>query len=125
MSDDQSKLAALRRKSRVEHAPPYDELDEFLHSGAVEAVYVAVPNDLHAAFTERAAAAGVHVLCQKPMASSSAQAEQMITYRLHFDQANMAAVETLESGKIGDPRYLSAIFSQQVTPGVHVQPPSQ
>jgi predicted dehydrogenase len=128
-SDDETKLAALRRKYRVEHALPYDQLDEFLASGAVEAVYIALPNDLHADFTERAAAAGVHVLCEKPMASSSAHAERMIAacarahvklmiaYRLHFDQANMAAVDVLKRGKIGDPRYLSAIFSQQVTAG--------
>ena len=128
-SDDESKLAALRRKYRVEHALPYAQLDEFLRSGAVEAVYIAVTNDRHAEVTERAAAAGVHVLCEKPMASSSAHAERMIAvcqrahvklmiaYRLHFDEANLAAVETIKSGKIGDPRYLSAIFSQQVTPG--------
>jgi glucose-fructose oxidoreductase len=128
-SDDESKLAALRRKYRVEHALPYGQLDEFLRSGAVDAVYIAATNDRHAEFTERAAAAGVHVLCEKPMASSSAQAERMIAvcqrarvklmiaYRMHFDEANMAAVEIIKSGKIGDPRYLSAIFSQQVTPG--------
>jgi predicted dehydrogenase len=126
-SDEASKLAALRRRYGVEHALPCGELDEFLRSGAVEAIYIALPNDLHAEFTERAAAAGVHVLCEKPMASSSAHAQRMmaacararvklmIAYRLHFDQANMAAVEILKSGKIGDPRYLSAIFSQQVT----------
>ncbi|HXU64815.1 MAG TPA: Gfo/Idh/MocA family oxidoreductase, partial [Polyangia bacterium] len=128
-SDDETKLAALRRKVRVEHALPYAQLDEFLRSGAVDAVYIAVTNDRHAEFTERAAAAGVHVLCEKPMASSSAHAQRMIAacqrarvklmiaYRLHFDEANLAAVEIIKSGKIGDPRYLSAIFSQQVTPG--------
>ncbi len=128
-SDDQTKLAALRRKFHVQHALPYDQLDEFLRTGAVDAVYIAVPNDLHAEFTERAAAAGVHVLCEKPMASSSAHAQRMIAacrrahvklmiaYRLHLDQANLAAMEILKSGKIGEPRYLSAIFSQQVTAG--------
>jgi glucose-fructose oxidoreductase len=128
-TDDETRLAALRRKYRVEHALPYTQLDEFLRSGAVEAVYIAVPNNLHAELTERAAAAGVHVLCEKPIASSSAHAERMIAacgrarvklmiaYRSHFEQATRAAVKILRSGKIGDPRYLSAIFSQQLTAG--------
>jgi len=127
--DDETKLAALRRKFRVEHALPYAQLDDFLRSGAVDAVYIAVTNDRHVEFTERAAAAGVHVLCEKPMASSSAHAERMIAvcqrahvklmiaYRLHFDQANLAAAEIIQGGRIGEPRYLSAIFSQRVTAG--------
>ncbi len=128
-SDDETKLAALRRRFHVEQALPYAQLDEFLRSGAVDAVYIAVTNDRHVEFTERAAAAGVHVLCEKPMAASGAHAERMIAvcqrahvklmiaYRLHFDQANLAAVEIIKGGRIGEPRYLSAIFSQQVTPG--------
>ena len=127
-SDDATKLRALKKKYDVEYALPYDQLSEFLASGAVDAVYIAVPNDLHAAFAESAAGAGVHVLCEKPIAASSAQAERMIAacerggvklmiaYRLHFEAANLSAMELVRSGKIGEPRFFSAIFSQQVTP---------
>jgi predicted dehydrogenase len=126
---DETELAWLRRKYRAAQALPYSQLDDFLRAGAVDVVYIAAPNDLHAELTERAAAAGVHVLCEKPMAASSAHAQRMIAacararvklmiaYRLHFDEANLAAVELLRSGKIGDPRSLSAIFSRQVTSG--------
>ena len=127
-SDDPTKLRALKKKYDVEYALPYDQLSEFLATRSVDAVYIAVPNDLHAAFAESAAGAGVHVLCEKPIAASSAQAERMIAacerggvklmiaYRLHFEEANLSAMELVRSGRIGEPRFFSAIFSQQVTP---------
>ena len=70
----------------------------------------------------------MHVLCEKPIAASSAQAERMIAacerggvklmiaYRLHFEEANLSAMEIVRGGRIGEPRFFSAIFSQQVTP---------
>jgi glucose-fructose oxidoreductase len=68
------------------------------------------------------------VLCEKPIAATSAQAERMIAacarvgvklmvaYRLHFEEANLSAVETLQTGKLGEPRFFSSLFSQQVMP---------
>jgi predicted dehydrogenase len=41
----------------------------------------------------------------------------MIAYRLHFEKANLSAIEVARSGKIGEPRILSSVFSQQVRPG--------
>jgi glucose-fructose oxidoreductase len=128
-SDDASKLRALRKQYDVEYALPYDQLSAFLETGSVDAVYIAVPNDLHAEYAEAAAGAGVHVLCEKPIAGSSAQAERMIAacerggaklmiaYRLHFEEANLRAMEIIRSGKLGEPRFLTTVFSQQVTPG--------
>jgi glucose-fructose oxidoreductase len=127
-SDDPTKLRALRRRYDVEYALPYDQLDEFLESNTVDAVYIALPNDLHAAFAERAAQARVHVLCEKPIASRSAEAERMIAacerakvklmiaYRLHFEPANLSAVELIRRGTIGEPRFFSSVFSMQVSP---------
>ena len=128
-SDDATKLRALRKQYDVEYALPYDQLSAFLETGSVDAVYVAVPNDLHAAFTEAAAGLGVHVLCEKPIAANGAQAGRMIAacerggaklmiaYRLHFEEANLRAMEIIRSGKLGEPRFLTTVFSQQVTPG--------
>jgi predicted dehydrogenase len=127
-SDDPTKLRALRRRYDVEYALPYDQLDEFLESNTVDAIYIALPNDMHAAFTERAAQAGVHVLCEKPIAGTAAEAERMvaacerakvklmIAYRLHFEPANLSAVELIRRGAIGEPRFFSSVFSMQVTP---------
>jgi predicted dehydrogenase len=128
-SDDDTKLRSLKRRYGAEHALPYHRYDELLATGAVDAVYIAVPNDLHADYAIRAARAGVHVLCEKPIAGSSVDAERMITacagagvklmiaYRLHFEEANLSAIEVVNRGTIGEPRYLSALFSQQIVPG--------
>jgi glucose-fructose oxidoreductase len=128
-SDDDAKLRLIKRAYGVEHALGYEHYDEFLSSGAVDAVYIALPNDMHADYTVRAARAGIHVLCEKPMATTTAEAERMIAaceqadvklmiaYRLHFDEANLSAIEALEDGRIGEPRFFSSTFSQQVAPG--------
>lgn len=128
-SDDPTKLRALKHRYGVAHALPYERYDDFLKTGAVDAVYIAVPNDLHADYAIRAARAGVHVLCEKPIAASSADAERMIAacaehrvrlmiaYRLHFEEANLSAIEVVREGQIGEPRYFSALFSLQILPG--------
>ena len=125
-SEDATKCRALKRKYRVEYALPYDEYDAFLASGAVDAVYITLPNDMHREYTERAARAGVNVLCEKPAAVTAADAERMIdvcaehdvklmiAYRLHFEAANLNAVEIVRKGKIGEPRFFSSTFSLQV-----------
>jgi predicted dehydrogenase len=91
-------------------------------------VYIAVPNSGHREFTERAARAGVHVLCEKPMAETvedcaamiavcnEHNVRLMIAYRLHFDEANLRAIELVQSGKLGNPRIFTSVFSQQVRP---------
>jgi predicted dehydrogenase len=52
--------------------------EELLADPQVEAVYIAVPHFLHAPITEQAAAAGKHVLCEKPIATTLAEADRMI-----------------------------------------------
>lgn len=125
-SGDEQKRKQLVRRHEVEFALPYEELDDFLRSGQVQAVYVAVPNHLHKEMTLRAARAGVHVLCEKPMAPSARDCREMIAacddarvklmcaYRLHLEPANLTAVEELRRGRIGDPRYYTSAFSFQL-----------
>ncbi|HKV48153.1 MAG TPA: Gfo/Idh/MocA family oxidoreductase [Candidatus Acidoferrales bacterium] len=129
VSSDPEKLKKLARKYCVAATYSYEQFDQCLKSGEIDAVYIALPNNMHRAYTEAAADAGIHVLCEKPMAFNeddceamisacdTAQVKLMIAYRLHFECGNLEAVKTVNSGKIGAPRIFSSVFSQQVKPG--------
>lgn len=54
----------------------YDNFDSIISNKAVDAVYIGLPNSMHADFTIRAAKAGKHVLCEKPMASNVAECKR-------------------------------------------------
>jgi glucose-fructose oxidoreductase len=125
-SNDRTKLRGLKRKYDVPMALGYDQYDDYLRSGEVDAVYIALPNDMHAEYTIRAAQTGVHVLCEKPIATGSEDAEAMLTacaengvrlmigYRLHFEGATLEAIERVRRGDIGRPRFFSSTFAMQV-----------
>ena len=129
VSGDPLKREELRKKYDLERAYSYEQYDELLKSGEIDAVYIALPNSMHAEYTERAARAGVHVLCEKPMAVTEAECELMarvarehkvklmIAYRLHFERANLEAIEIARSGRIGEPRLFTSTFTMQVVPG--------
>src|SRR5262245_21190651 len=75
VSGDATKRRQLGRKYRVA-TYSYEQYDRCLAN--VDAVYIALPNSMHAEYTIRAAAAGVHVLCEKPMAVTAEDCEAMI-----------------------------------------------
>lgn len=134
-----SKLVALitgdptkEQKLATKYGVPafhYDEFEQAVAEQEIEAVFIALPNTQHRPFTERAARAGVHVLCEKPMATTEkdcramiaacekADVRLMIAYRLHFAPAHLEAIALARSGKLGDLRYFSSIFGMQVEPG--------
>ncbi len=104
----------------------YDNFDTILHNPAVDAVYVALPNSMHADFTIRAAKAGKHVLCEKPMATSVAECEAMIAackaanvklmiaYRCHFESTNLKAAKLIHDGALGQVQAIEAAFGFNV-----------
>ena len=128
VSDDRQKLKKLGRRYHVDQLFSYREYGDCLRSGMLDAVYIALPNHLHAQYTIEAARAAIHVLCEKPMAvtekdcramiraAEDAGVKLMIAYRLHFEAANMTAVRIVRSGKLGDPRFFTSAFSMQVRP---------
>lgn len=128
VTDDPKKAEALGAKYHVSQVQDYDKYDALLRSGTIDAIYIALPNHMHKDFTVRAAREGIHVLCEKPMANSAAECEEMIraaeqhnvklmiAYRLHFEPANLKAIDLVQSGALGDPRFFSSAFSQQVAP---------
>ena len=135
VSSSDHKLEELGERYGVTTLAHYDDLDRLLTSNKIDAVYIAVPNDLHAEMTLIAARHGVHVLCEKPMAPTEAECMQMIrscearhvklmiAYRLHFQAANLVAIEIARGGEIGEPRIFSSTFALQVREGnTRVQP---
>jgi len=135
---DNAKLSALvtgdaqkaEELSQKYSAPAYgyEQLDELLKSGEIDAVYIAVPNSEHRKFAEQAAKAGRHVLCEKPLAYTAKDAQAMIdaceragvklmtAYRLHFEEGNLQAIKVAQSGHIGEPRLFSSMHCMQVDP---------
>jgi len=127
VSDDEEKRRKLSRKYRVP-AFGYRDLEDVLAHHDADAVYIALPNDMHADYVVRCAQAGAHVLCEKPLALSEAECRRMIdacenagvklmtAYRLHFEPANLEAVKLIGKGAIGETRLFSSDFSYQVKP---------
>lgn len=129
ISNDPTKLAELSKMYDVKNCYSYEQYDEALRSNTFDAVYIALPNDMHKDYTIAAAQAGIHVLCEKPMATSKDECNQMIAaaksnsvklmiaYRLHFERTNMKTVEAVELGKIGIPKLFNSTFTLQVREG--------
>lgn len=103
--------------------------EALLADPAVQAVYIALPNDLHAPWTIRCAEAGKHVLCEKPMAVNWAEAMAMIEAARYHDVFYMEAfmyrchpqthrlVELIREGAIGRVKHIDSSFAFQMGPG--------
>jgi len=109
----------------------YDQFDAMARSGAVDAVYIATPNSSHARYAERAAKHRLHLLVEKPLATTAAEAESIVAaaneagvnlvtaYRLHNDAGTIKVMEMIRAGTIGDPRYFWSAFCFQIPAGNH------
>jgi predicted dehydrogenase len=129
VSGNPQKLKQVSRRYEVPYCYSYRQYDQCLREGHIDAVYIALPNSLHCDYAVRAADAGIHVLCEKPMAvteqecrrmiqaADRADTKLMIAYRLHFEEANMDTVELARSGKLGNLRLFNSVFTMQVREG--------
>jgi len=107
----------------------YENFDSIASNKQVDAVYVALPNSMHAEYTIRAAKGGKHVLCEKPMATSVADCESMIAacksagvklmiaYRCHYEPTNLKAVSLIRSGALGQVQAIESAFGFNSDPG--------
>jgi len=126
ISEDAKKLKVIGKQYKVKHLFTYDEIEECLESGLIDALYVATPNDVHREIVELAAKHQIHVLCEKPMAVSKEDCQKMdqaakknqiklmIAYRLHFEAANLEAIKLCRDGKLGDLKFFNSDFSFQI-----------
>jgi predicted dehydrogenase len=120
-SRDLGRARAAASELRIARA--LGSYEELLADPDVDAVYIPLPNDLHAEWTIAAARAGKHVLCEKPLAMTAAEAERMIEvcqtegvllmeafmYRLHPTWE--AVRDLVTSGRIGELRAVQGWFS--------------
>lgn len=107
----------------------YEDFDSIVSNKQVDAVYVALPNSMHAEYTIRAAKAGKHVLCEKPMATNVAECERMIAackaagvklmiaYRCQYEPTNLKAVSLIRSGDLGPVQAIESAFGFNIKPG--------
>jgi len=128
VTGDPIKQKKLSAKYKIDRVYSYEQYDQCLADG-VDAVYLVLPNHLHKEYAVRAAKAGVHVLCEKPMAVNSQDCEEMIrvadekgvklmiAYRLHFEESHLQAINIVQQGTLGDLRIFTSEFTQQVTEG--------
>jgi predicted dehydrogenase len=108
----------------------YDTYDKLVDNPAVQVIYIVLPNGMHAEYTIRGLRAGKHVLCEKPMANSVADCQQMIdaaksagkklmvAYRVRREPHNMKAIDICRGGQIGKPRFIFTSHGFQIPPGV-------
>src|SRR2546427_378349 len=128
VSGDDHKAKRLARQFGAEDFFSYDDFAFCLSHPKVEAVYIATANQLHAELTERAAAAGKHVLCEKPMATSVEgclgmiqacrmnSVRLMVAYRKYFEPASLALKKLVESGKLGRLKFMHSAFTFCLAP---------
>lgn len=126
VSSDPLKLRKIGRKYKVPFLCSYDEYADLMGSCEVDAVYIATPNSTHRAFADVALSCGVHVLCEKPLSTYSEDCLAMIetarrnkvqlmtAYRLHFEAANLEAIQVVRSHRLGDPKIFNSVFTMQV-----------
>ncbi|HEX8322818.1 MAG TPA: Gfo/Idh/MocA family oxidoreductase [Tepidisphaeraceae bacterium] len=106
----------------------YGDYDKIQGNPAVDVIYNILPNHMHAEYTVRGFKAGKHVLCEKPMAPTTKECEEMIAagksagkqlmiaYRLHYEPTNLKAVELLRGGGFGKIKFIEATNSQNTYP---------
>ncbi|SNZ17414.1 xylose dehydrogenase (NAD/NADP) [Natronoarchaeum philippinense] len=129
VSNTVSESDPVAREYDIEAVVGYDEF----HAGAAtddyDAVYVAAPNAFHREYAESAAKHGKHVLCEKPLATSVADARSMVdacedagvtlmtAYRLHVEPATRRTRELVQEGYIGRPVQVHSTFATKLLDG--------
>jgi predicted dehydrogenase len=128
VSHDLGRARKMGKKFGVKDCFTYDDYDRCLSHPGVDAVFIASVNGAHAEQTVRAAAAGKHVLCEKPMANSvedcrrmveacrTNQVRLMIAYRKYFEPGSVALKKLVSSGKLGRLRHIFSTYTEIVDP---------
>jgi len=122
---DKANRLAAEAKLPASAVYSYADFDRIAADPKIEVVYIVLPNFLHAEYTIRALKAGKHVLCEKPMATTVADAERMvaaakaanrklmIAYRCYYEPLNLYGMRVLRRGALGKPRLVVTNMGRQ------------
>jgi predicted dehydrogenase len=106
----------------------YENYDKLAENPDVQVIYIILPNSMHAEYTIRGLKAGKHVLCEKPLATSVKESEQMIAaaretdkklmtaYRLRYEPFNQKVIELCKNQELGKIKLITTSNCQNVTP---------
>ena len=120
-SRDKSSAAQAAKSLGIRKS--YGSYEELLADGEIEAIYNPLPNHMHVPWSIKAAAAGKHVLCEKPLSMTVAEAQQLIAASnragVKIGEAFMVRThpqwlrtrELVRSGRIGELRSIIGVFS--------------
>ena len=117
---DKANKLALRYGVNPKNIYNYQNYDSIKDNPEVDVIYVVLPNSMHAEYTIRGLQAGKHVLCEKPMAVTSAECRQMIdaakkadrklmiAYRCHYEPYNKEAIRIARAHELGPTQMILA-----------------
>lgn len=131
VSGDRAKAEKVAAEYGIPSTSIYDYkgMDAIAGNSEVDAVYVALPNSMHAEYTIRSAKAGKHVLCEKPMATTVGDSQAMIdacrkggkklmiAYRCQLEPTNLEAIKMIREGRIGKIQSISSANGFNIRPG--------
>src|ERR1700761_3156728 len=131
VSGDRAKAGKIAAQYGIRGSSIYDyeSYDKIGSNPDVQVIYIVLPNSMHTEYVLRGAKTGKHILCEKPMATSSADCERMIAackaanvklmiaYRQQYEPNNREMVKLIRSGKLGKLRsYIATLSQNQADP---------
>ena len=126
VSGDADKMAQAARQYGIKASScySYQTYDQLKDNPEVQVIYLVLPNSMHHEFTLRGARAGKHVLCEKPMATSVQECEEMIAachqagkqlmiaYRIQYEPLNRAAMKLVRAKTYGKTKLIQMMNCQ-------------
>jgi predicted dehydrogenase len=127
---DVSTERAKRVACELEIERSFGSLEELIECKEVDAVVIATPDKFHASGIQQAAAAGKHILCEKPLATNLADAHAalkavassgvrlQIGFMRRYDRAHREAIRRIEGGEIGEPVIFKSVGRDKDVPPI-------
>ena len=123
-SPDKLKAIGAQCGLPAESLYSYDDFERIAQNDAVKVIYIVLPNSMHKDFVLRSARIKKHILCEKPMATSIADAKEMIAvcreaaiklmiaYRCRYQPHHLEIIKRAQSGAYGPIKLIEAINAQ-------------